>query len=272
MSQTPSLQIADYYDGSDLLTADHGSADYIRISPSSVANYFTSTRQWYGETLMSEPGFEGSDSTILGTIVHFFSEMASRSIRLANPADVVATYLDSHPCTDRAEIESLWRDMSNTMIAGCITGKPVPTLTEQFIYHRLLPGIYAAGTIDALIPLGNGTYSVRDYKTASTKPSCIPYHYRMQAHTYAYILTQMGYTISQIELQYVTRPTKTLPCRHFPFIEPFTSEDYDRIHGQLQLIAHSIRHWHDHPEHRYLLAQDFRLYTPPKPSPIFLQD
>lgn len=265
-------KISDYYDGSDVLTADHGSSDYVRISPSSVANYFSSTRQWFGETLMGEPGFEGSDSTVLGTIVHFFSELASKGIRIPDPATTVAEYLASQTIDDRAEIESLWKDMANTMIAGCITGHVKPVLTEQFIYHRLLPGIYAAGTIDALIPLGNGTYSVRDYKTASSKPTGIPFHYRMQAHTYAYILTQMGYTISQIELQYVTRPTKTLPCRHFPFVEPFTTEDYDRIHGQLQLIAHAIRHWHDHPEHRYLLAQDFRLYTPPKATPLFIKD
>lgn len=265
-------QIADYYDGSDILTADHGSSDYVRISPSSVANFFTSTRQWYGETLLAEPGFEGSDSTILGTIVHFFADLASRRIRHPDPTSAVTTYLDSQTVTDREGILSLYKDMSNTLIAGCITGKPVPTLTEQFIYHRLLPGVYAAGTIDALIPLGDGTYSVRDYKTASSKPTTIPYHYRMQAHTYAYILTKMGYTISQIELQYVVRPTKTLPCRHFDFIEPFTSEDLDRIEGQLLLIAHSIQHWHSHPEHRYLLAQDFRLYTPPPRPSIFLQD
>lgn len=113
--------------------------------------------------------------------------------------------------------------------------------------------------------------SIRDYKTASTKPSGIPYNYRLQAHIYAFLATKAGYTVSQIELQYVTRPTKTLPCRHFPFIEPFTAEDFDRIEGQLNLIAHSVNHWKQHPEHRYLLAQDFRLYQPPKPANPFLK-
>lgn len=112
----------------------------------------------------------------------------------------------------------------------------------------------------------NKRYSIRDYKTASTKPSGIPYNYRLQAHIYAFLATKAGYTVSQIELQYVTRPTKTLPCRHFEFTEPFTSDDLDKITNQLQLIAESVHFWNTHPQYRYLLAQDYRLKTPSKPT------
>lgn len=258
------MNISDYYDGSDVISADNGSSQYTRISPSQIANFFTATRQWYGETLMGEPGFEGSDSSHLGTIVHFFCEMAAKGIKLPDATQTVKDYLDKQTLDNRLEIESLWKDMANTMIAGCINGKPKPLHMEHFMFHKLLPSIYVAGTCDAIVPLGDGTVSIRDYKTASTKPSGIPYHYRMQAHCYAYLAIQQGMKVSQIELQYVTRPTKTLPCRHFEFKEPFTQEDYDRIEGQLKLIAHSVQHWNQHPEHRYLLCQDFRLYTPPK--------
>lgn len=257
--------ISSYYDGSDVLTSDHGSSNYIRISPSSIANFFTSTRQWFGETLMNEPGFEGSDSTILGNIVHYFAEQAGKGIVVPNASQLVSNYLDTQICENRPEIELLWKGMSSTLIAGCITGKAKPTLVEYFSFKKLLPGIYVAGTCDALVPVGNGTYSVRDYKTTSTKPSGIPYHYRLQAQVYAYLLTQQGYKISQIELQYVTRPTKTLPCRHFTFIEPFTDEDLQKVEGQLKLIAHSVQAWQQQPELRYLLAQDYRLKLPDKP-------
>jgi hypothetical protein len=262
------MNIAEYNDGSAILTKDNKSTEYVRISPSGVAKFFTNTREWYGEVLLNETYFTQSDSTILGNIVHFFCELASNGIKLPDPAATVSAYLNTQTCENRAEIESLWKDMATTMINGCINGRPPVHSTETFIHHKLLPGIYVAGTYDALVPLslGDGTFSVRDYKTSSTKPSGIPYHYRMQAHTYAYILTQLGYKISRIELQYVTRPTKTLPCRHFEFTEPFTSDDYDRIHGQLQLIAHSIATWKSSPELRFLLAQDFRLYIPPKPK------
>lgn len=262
--------ISSYYDGSDVLTSDHGSSNYTRISPSSVANFFSSTRQWYGETLFNEPGFEGSDSTILGNIVHYFAEQAGKGIVVPNASQLVSDYLDTQTCENRAEIESLWKDMASALIAGCITGKPKPTLVEYFSFDKLLPGIYVAGTCDALIPIGNGTYSIRDYKTTATKPSGIPYHYRLQAQVYAYLLTKQGYTISQIELQYVTRPTKTLPCRHFSFIEPFTNEDLAKVEGQLKLIADSVHAWNTHPELRYLLCQDYRLKLPP--APILFKD
>lgn len=259
------MNISDYYDGADKLTADHGSSSYFKISPSQAANFFSSTSQWYGENLLGEPGFEGSDSTILGTIVHYFAEQASLKIKPTNPDKLVSDYLDSQAVTDRSEILSLWRDMSNTLIQGCIHGQRPPIATELFMFHKLLPGIYVAGTTDALIDLGNGSVSIRDYKTASTKPSGIPYNYRLQAHIYAFLATKAGYTVSQIELQYVTRPTKTLPCRHFEFIEPFTSDDLQKVEGQLKLIAHSVQTWQQQPELRYLLAQDYRLRLPDKP-------
>lgn len=260
------MTISSYYDGSDVISADNGSLDYTRISPSQVANFFSSTRQWYGETLMGEPGFSGSDSTHLGTIVHFFCELAAKGIRLPDPAVTVSAYLDQQVLDNRSEIESLWRDMANTMIAGCINGKPKPSHTEHFMFHKLLPSIYVAGTCDSIVPLGDGTVAIVDYKTASTKPAGIPYHYRMQAHTYAYLATQQGMHVSEIQLQYVTRPTKTLPCRHFEFIEPFTSDDLDKITNQLQLIAESVHFWNTHPQYRYLLAQDYRLRLPSKPT------
>lgn len=260
------MNISDYYDGSDKLTADHGSSSYFKISPSQAANFFSSTRQWYGENLLGEPGFEGSDSTILGTIVHYFAEQSSLKIRPTDPDKLVSDYLDSQTVTDRSEILSLWRDMSNTLIQGCIHGQRPPIATELFMFHKLLPGIYVAGTTDAIIDLGNGSVSIRDYKTASTKPSGIPYNYRLQAHIYAFLATKAGYTVSQIELQYVTRPTKTLPCRHFEFIEPFTPDDLDKITNQLQLIAESVQFWNTHPQYHYLLAQDYRLKTPSKPT------
>jgi hypothetical protein len=150
--------------------------------------------------------------------------------------------------------------MANTLNQACVFGQQFDS-TEQFIYQKLLPGIYVGGTYDALLPLGNGTFSVRDYKTASSKPTGISYQYRMQAHIYAYILTKLGKPVSQIELQFIVKPTKTLPCRHFEFKEPFTSEDFNKIESQLMTMANSIKLWNDQPDLRWALAQDLRLKT-----------
>lgn len=255
--------ISTYYDGADVLTEANGSSMYTRISPSGVSKFFSQTRQWYGETFLSEPGFEGSTSSVLGSIVHYFAELG------AIPADAATTvdeYLDTITIDiDRSEIRALWKDMATVLIEGCITGKRLHS-KEQFIYTKLLPHIYLAGTYDALRPTGNGNFTLRDYKTAATKPSGISYEYRMQLHTYAYILKQNGIIVDTVELEYVTRPTKTLPCRHFHFSEPFTEEDYLKIESQLMTIASSCQLWAEQPELRWALAQDYRLKPKLKPK------
>ena len=266
------MAISDYYDGLDKLAEDHGGSDFVKISPSQAADFFSSTRQWYGQTLLDEAGFEGSDSTILGTIVHYFAEQASLKVKPDNPEQLVTEYLAEQKPENADEILSLWKDMANELIKGCILGQPKPLATELFMYHKLLPGIYVGGTTDAIIDLGNGAVSIRDYKTAATKPTGISYGYRLQAHIYAFLATKLGYNVEQIELQYVIRPTKTLPCRHFTFTEPFTKEHLDIITDQLQLMADSIDFWNKHPEHRYILAQDFRLKEQPKKKPTFFKD
>ena len=260
--------IASYYDGSDVLTSDNDSPNYFRISPSSVSRFFEHPRSWWGENFLSEPGFTGSTATVIGTINHYFAELAANNQQSNDPVSDVEQYLSTitHEC-DKDEVRTYWQEMSSVLIDGCVTGTTYHS-TEQFIYHKLLPGIYVAGTYDAIVYNYNNELVLRDYKTSSVKPSGIPYNYRMQLHTYAYILRQKGIDIKYVELCYVTRPTKTLPPRYFNFIEPLTNNDLDKIIGQLDTIAHSVDHWNKHPEHRYLLAQDYRLKSlykaPPK--------
>lgn len=260
--------IDSYYNGSDVLTKDHGSSDYTRISPSSIANFFGATRQWWGENFLNETGFTGSTSSILGSIVHHFADVAGKKQPV--PTDAAAqvnAYLAKQTVDfNQQEVLSLWKEMSNVLITNCINGVEFHS-TEQFIYHKLLDGVYIAGTYDALRPTGNGNYTMRDYKTAGKKPTGISYNYRMQLHSYAYALWKSeGLYTDTTEIEFTVRPTKTLPARHFHFSEPMTSDDYDKIESQLMTIAHSIKLWHDQPELRFALAQDFRLFQPPAPK------
>ena len=150
------MAIADYYDGLDKLAEDHGGTDFVKISPSQAADFFSSTRQWYGQTLLGEAGFEGSDSTILGTIVHYFAEQASLKVKPDNPEQLVTGYLSEQKPENPDEILSLWKDMANELIKGCIIGQPKPLATELFMYHKLLPGIYVGGTTDAIVLMPQG--------------------------------------------------------------------------------------------------------------------
>ena len=269
------MSINNYNDGYAILSKDNKGEPFCKISPSQAASFFTNTTMWYRETILGEKQIiENQDSLILGTIVHYFAEQASLKIKPDNPEQLVTEYLAEQKPENADEILSLWKDMANELIKGCILGQPKPLATELFMYHKLLPGIYVGGTTDAIIDLGNGAVSIRDYKTAATKPTGISYGYRLQAHIYAFLATKLGYNVEQIELQYVVRPTKTLPCRHFTFTEPFTKENLDTITDQLQLMAESIDFWNKNPEYRYLLAQDYRLrlLDKTKKKPLFLKD
>ena len=155
------MPISDYYDGLDRIAEHNGSTDFFKLSPSSAADFFLSTRQWYGQNLLGEPKFESSVSTILGTIVHYFAEQASLRLKPENPDKLVADYLSTQKVESPAEIQALWKDMSNELIKGCIHGHPKPLATEQFMFHKLLPGIYVGGTTDAIVDLGNGTVSIQ---------------------------------------------------------------------------------------------------------------
>jgi|GEM_PF-7051363 len=259
--------IDSYYDGSDLLSADNGSTDYFRISPSSISNFFSYPRSWWGENFLQEQGFQGSTSTTLGTIVHYFAELAANNVQSSNPEQEVENYLSTihHEC-DKDEIRAYWAEMSNTLINGCVTHTKYHS-TEQFIFHKLLSGIYVGGTYDALVYNELGELVLRDYKTASTKPSAFPHNYRMQLHTYAYILRSKGIDVKYVELCYVTRATKTLPPRYFNFTEFITGDDMLKIEGQLSVISNSVQLWNNQPELRWALAQDWRLKSQFSPQP-----
>lgn len=255
------MKIDDYYDGSDVLTADHGGEDYFRISPSGASKFFSQTTQWYRENLMGEKGFQGSTATILGTIVHFFAECAATGEAPANADKVVAEYLNKQKIEyDRADVELHWRDMANVLNEEAVF--PVQSKihsTEQFIHYKVTDGIYVAGTYDALLDNKNGTYTIRDYKTAAKKPSSFSYDYKVQSLIYAWVMRKQGVNVTEIELQYVVKPTKTLPVRNVEFKYQVTEEDMNFIDNVINIIAKSVKCWKEQPEMRPLLAQDIRI-------------
>jgi len=105
-----------------------------------------------------------------------------------------------------------------------------------------------------------GRLTVRDYKTASKKPTSFSYAYKLQAYTYAYILHQKGIKVSEVELCYTIQPTKAKPneFRTMNFTLPFDDQAYEFIEGILYLIADSAQAFKALPEWRYLLMCDYR--------------
>lgn len=263
--------IFEYYDGKDQMPKDA-----FKISPSGVANFFSEKTTWYRENLLgAQKRFTGSTSTVLGTCVHACAEVVANAKMAGTPHDselladevekYIATYDDEYEY-DTSKIRGLWRDMAEPLITEYVLGANT-IATEDFILHELLPNIFVGGTYDAItstVPNDDllnpiGQLTVRDYKTASTKPSTFSYAYKLQAYTYAYILHQNGIKINSVELCYAVQPTKTMGVRTFNFVLPFDEQAYQFIEGILYLMADSVQCFKAMPEWRYLLACDYRL-------------
>ena len=258
--------IAAYHDGMPEIIADSGNPDIFKISPSSVADFFTETSRYYHEQVLGEDkAFNGSTSTYLGSIVHHCAEVAADPNgdrdNFENDVDeFLATITD--PEVDKDTIRALWYPMATSLIDHAIDDDTREIVgTENFMFKKLNDDVYVGGTYDALIkdttPFAPADgLCVVDYKTASTKPQGINWKYRLQAYTYAWMLTEAGHNITAIELCFVCRPTKTLGVRYFPFTEKYTPQNHEYIGKQLAFIAESVSAFKNKPELRHLLSQD----------------
>jgi len=250
-----------------------------RISPSSIINFFDKKREWYGENLLGEAKkFTGSSATVLGTVIYAVQEVVANAKLDGVPHDseplhaaiekYIATY-DSNEEYDTSMIRVEWKNMAETLVKAHTLN--VNTIsTEEFISYEILPGIVPSGTYDAIVSSSptdrpedlknpTGSLTLVDYKSASKKPTSFSYGYKLQAAVYCYILSKQGIKIDNMELQFVVRPTNTLPVRTFKFTEPYTPQLHNMIEGILMLIAESVQTYREYPATRHLLANDYRL-------------
>jgi hypothetical protein len=268
-----------YNPGTDIIPADH-----FRISPSQLSKFFDTTSQWYHEHLMGEaPAFLGNTASELGNCVHAAAEMYFDTKTVDKQA--LLDYIDSitNPEVDKSIIKAQLKPMIDTLINNFLANIK-PTHAELFVHHEILPGIHVGGSVD-LYDANSAT--LYDYKTmgsldSARVPSSFPRSYYFQQLTYAYTLRQMGYTVNTMKLVYISRDNtgrisektgkamKDYPSEVNIVTHVITDQDIDLIHGVLKVVAHSVKHWQENPEHRYLLAQDFRLYK--KPAPILFKD
>lgn len=278
------MAVDDYYDGSD--QRPEGS---FRISPSGVHDFFDKKTQWYRENVLGEAKkFQGSTATVNGTLVHHVAETVANCKINETTYDgealrqEVSDYIDKFRGKeeyDISSIESTWKDMGEALVKEYVINTNI-VATELYEQLELIPNVYLAGTMDAIVSSAPtdtwedikagkhvGSITVRDWKTASTKPSSFNYAYTLQAYCYAYLLTKSGVKIDNVELCFVVKATKTLPIRTFNFIKPFDSQAFDFIEGILKLIGESVQCFKDWPDMQYLLASDYRLKNNDIPRP-----
>ena len=274
-------KLFEYNNGSKELPANS-----IRVSPSNIERFFSDKTSWYRELLLGEERkFKSSTSTILGTCIHVAAEVVAlakikgTSHNSAALHEAVENYIatfDNDEDYNTDEVRTLWHNMAEPLIKEYVLPYNIIAV-ENFIKYEILPNIFIAGTYDAItstVPNDDlynpkGLLTLRDYKSASKKPSSFSYAYKLQAYTYAYILRQQGIKISKVELCYTIRPTKAKPSdyRVLRFEAPFDEQAYDFIEGILKLIADSIQCFQDYEDLRYLLSCDYRLKKGDIPRP-----
>ena len=245
-----------------------------RISASQISKFFDSTSKWYHEHLLGEEGFTGSTATVLGTTVHAGIEMYVREGEVN--WDELEKFILSHSRDEEIDVDRIlaqYEPMISTALP--FVDKNMPDEVEKFVFHEILPGIGAGGSIDAL----RGD-TIMDWKTTSAKtaPTKFSRNYWFQQMLYAWVLKQQGITINYLKLVYITqndtgrvsektgKPLKDYPSTLSVVTEQVTEESLELIGSCVKLIAESVKTWNEQPELRHLLAQDMRLK--PKPKPI----
>ena len=257
--------------------------NHFRISASKVSDFFSKTSQWYREHLLGEDGFTGNTASELGNCVHAAAAMHTELGCVSYKT--VETYIDSlNPTAFDTELIRAQYPLMVDNLLPFMENNPTAE-AEKFIYHEILPGIGTGGSIDALcgdhVVSADGTITyigevtIRDWKTSSalSPPNKFSRNYWFQQMVYAWVLKQLGITVSKIQLVYITRsvtgrisektgkPLKDYPSQISAVTEEVTAESLALIGSCLQLIAESVQAWNTKPELHHLLSQDLRLKT-----------
>lgn len=234
------------------------------ISPSQIDKFFSYPRIWYEECYLgNKPKFQGSTSTVTGTICHYIYEQNTlgKPITREEINAQLDTYLQIQPNPD-VNINQVKIDYP--LVAGVVMNEYVLPHNknhgviecEKKVVGKVMNGIYLAGTCDRI----EGDCVV-DFKTVSTKPneSVIPFGYKIQLLAYAYALRQLGYEINRIRIVYGIKPTKTIPARCVVVTENIDYMAEKLISDTLKLIGESVHAVKTNPNLAYLIFKSMDL-------------
>ncbi len=262
--------------------------DCFGISPSSLGRFFSEPHLWYREYFLDQPSFTGCTATVLGTCMHYVAECSVKNEEVdhleiykyiyeqccrpslspfPNNLDEAQDFIleNARPEFDIYHILDQYPTMSSTLLDTVATLKP--TKAEELVAAEVVPGVWAAGSID--LQCGPNLY---DYKSTSalSAPKYIEYKHKLQLLTYAYIKQKTGTPIKTINIIYVTtnqvnrvgttgKPLADYPSTATILTHYVTAEDMEFIESLLKLVAETVLYVQANPSTAYLLFKDYRL-------------
>lgn len=274
------------------------------ISPSQIYKFFDKPHEWYRSEMLGEKQFLGNTSSYLGTVVHFianefsktktvrkyfiyqylFEQLVPKSIQnnliASNQQFVFDEHLDIEEMEDYlkdntdpefVDVEYIfnnYKPMGNALIQF-LRSSGIPQESEVLIAQEILENFYACGSTDAI----KHKRKVVDYKSTSdlTAKKTIPYNYKLQLLTYAWILKKRGYPIDTISIVWIThnqvnrissdtgKPMKDYPTTVSEVSEIIDQQDFDFIESILKLISESVQATYDYPHLAHIIWKDYRL-------------
>ena len=239
-----------------------------RISPSSVSKFADKKWEWYRSQVLGLEVFAGNFYSVLGSCVHRIAESYTK-LRKVDKQELY-DYIDASECLEQEEKEKIKEQMipMGQALIDYLRVHGIPEKSEDTICTEILPGVYVAGTADALI--GD---TIVDYKTTSktTPDDYIPMHYKWHLLTYAWVYRKLGIDVTRMRIVWITqnvvgrisektgKPMKDYPSQVVPVTELITDDDMEFIEQYLKLIAETYLKAKECPELTYLLYSDYRL-------------
>ena len=178
--------------------------DRVRISPSSLFNYWDNPYRWYKNCVIGTKS-SPNDSIVIGSLLHNRIERFYLGLDPIDRDDEgeYITLFDSDPTINSYEIVKIVDRTWDGCVLKYVSEKGIkPDAMEQWVEFipNSNPDVYIGGTYDYRY----GT-TIGDYKSCSTLPKSISISHKMQLAVYAWLLRLQGVNIDTFEITYIKK-------------------------------------------------------------------
>lgn len=222
----------------------------ILISPSSIAQMFDNSGAWYKSYILGEKSFTGNDNTYLGSLLHhriqeYYLKRDNGLVAIDKELEIA--YLDASNAIDQWKITEQLDLMYKAWISQYGTASKTPNELEIALQYSPTEGFVLGGSIDAIV--GD---TIIDWKSSSKRKTSLV-DYKMQLYCYTFIARKNGFTINNIQVVNIVKPTTKGEVKVNVITEPIDEGYMKEFLGLLQLQVKRIKLAKEKPEYAELL-------------------